>query len=203
MGILDWWCHPFHHCPNSSFDSLEFYLRKNLSWILIGWRASCSGPCSLLMLTWRASWVCARLCVSLSCSGSETPPARPGLPCALAQVQLLFSEAPWALTLGLLKAQPSHRLPSPSPGWSRLDSSPQHLSYSQPRNGWSHSLAAQVRAACGRELCEETSSLILNPGQSGWDKNRCKQPSFADFASELRAGYPMTEWKQYNWKADL
>lgn len=52
MRILDWWCHPFHHCPNSSFNSVEFHLRNNLPWILIGRCVKCSVPWLLLMLTW-------------------------------------------------------------------------------------------------------------------------------------------------------
>lgn len=59
MEILDWWCHrPFHHGPNSSFNSLEFHLRNNLPWILTGWSANCPVPWWPLMLAWRAcAWL--------------------------------------------------------------------------------------------------------------------------------------------------
>lgn len=118
MGILDWWCHPFHHCPNSSFDSLEFYLRKNLSWILIGRGANGSGPRSLLMLTCRASSEsvpgCACPCPALS---QRHRPAWPpwSVLCSGPGAAAVLRGPLRTLSLGLLKVQPSHHLLSPSP----------------------------------------------------------------------------------------
>lgn len=81
MGILDWWCHPFHHCPNSSFNSLEFHLRNNLPWILIGRCAKCSVPWLLLMLTWEpAKSLCPAVHVLvLLCPRDTALPRLPGL----------------------------------------------------------------------------------------------------------------------------
>ena len=150
MGILDWWCHPFHHCPNSSFNSLEFHLRNNLPWILIGWRAVAQDP------GYRSCWhgePAKSLCPAVRnlaplCPRDTAPPGLPGLSCAPARGQLLFSETNSALTLSWLSpAFP--RLLSPYPEGSCLDSSPQHLFYPKSRKSRFNSPTPPFRAECG------------------------------------------------------
>lgn len=204
MGILDWWCHPFHHCPNSSFNSLEFHLRNNLPWILWGCCANCSVPWLLRMLMWKASSESARLACACPVRPRDTAlPSLPGLSCALAQGQLLVVWGLLGTDLGLLKVQPAHHLLSPSPEWSRLDSSPQHLSYSQSRKSWFNSPVQGCVWIGTRNYVRKPATLLWTRGRVYGIKIDMQKPSLVAFTSELKAGYPMTKWKQYNLKANL
>lgn len=198
MGILDWWCHPFHHCPNSSFNSLEFHIRNNVPWILISWYAVAQdlGYCSC----WHGkpekksvsgfAWPCPL------CPRDTALPGLPGLVWSVlhsgtGEVAVLWGSlcpdtlAGWKSSLPrsaitfLWMVPPGFLLPAPflPPVKEKLIQTPQ-----LPKSGLS----------VDRSSVRNPATLFCTRGRVHGIKIDAK-PSLTDFTGELKAGYPMTK----------
>lgn len=153
-----------------------------------------------------AKRLCPAVCVlALLCPRDTAPPSSPAFPCS-GTGQLLFSEAhstpdTWLADSGLPTICCHLPLNDPAP-------IPLHSTFPVPKKGKErHSASATlIQLPCSGPSVDWSSVrklAIWTRGRLCGIKIDVKTSSPADFTTELKAGYPMTKWKQYNLKADL